>query len=49
MTKALFEKAGILGHSKAKEFDVKLATQGVTIPFHPGAARYLSERNVEVK
>lgn len=49
MTKALFEKAGALGHSKAKEFDVKLAAQGVTIPFHPGAAKYLKEQGVDLE
>lgn len=49
MTKALFEKAGAIGHAKAKEFDAKLAGQGVTIPFHPGAARFLREKGIEVK
>ena len=49
MTKALFEKAGAIGHAKAKEFDVKRAVQGVTIPFHPGAARFFKEKGIEVK
>ena len=49
MTKALFEKAAAIGHAKAKEFDAKHAVQGVTIPFHPGAARYLREKGIEVK
>ncbi|HYF92670.1 MAG TPA: TAXI family TRAP transporter solute-binding subunit [Symbiobacteriaceae bacterium] len=49
MTKFLFEKAGDLGHAKAKEFDVKKAGEGVTIPFHPGAAKYLKEKGVTVK
>lgn len=49
MTKFLFEKAGDLGHAKAKEFDVKKAGEGVTIPFHPGAAKYLKEKGVNVK
>ncbi|HYG59319.1 MAG TPA: TAXI family TRAP transporter solute-binding subunit, partial [Symbiobacteriaceae bacterium] len=49
MTKALFEKAGDIGHAKAKEFDVKKAGDGVTIPFHPGAAKYLKEKGVNVK
>lgn len=49
MTKNLFEKAGDLGHAKAKEFDVKRAAQGITIPFHPGAAKYLKEKGVDVK
>ena len=49
MTKNLFEKAGDLGHAKAKEFDVKKAAEGITIPFHPGAAKYLKEKGVNVK
>jgi TRAP transporter TAXI family solute receptor len=49
MTKFLFEKAGDIGHAKAKEFDVKKAADGVTIPFHPGAAKYLKEKGVNVK
>ncbi|MFZ5824314.1 MAG: TAXI family TRAP transporter solute-binding subunit [Bacillota bacterium] len=49
MTKNLFEKAGDIGHAKAKEFDVKKAAQGITIPFHPGAAKYLKEKGVNVK
>jgi hypothetical protein len=49
MTKALFEKAATIGHAKAKEFDVKQAADGVTILFHPGAARYLREKGIEVK
>lgn len=49
MTKTLFEKAGDIGHAKAKEFDVKKAAEGITIPFHPGAAKYLKEKGVNVK
>jgi uncharacterized protein len=49
MTKALFENAAAIGHAKAKEFDAKLAIQGVTIPFHPGAERFFKEKNIEVK
>jgi uncharacterized protein len=48
MTKTLFEKAGLIGHAKAGEFDASLAAQGITIPFHPGAARYFSEKGVNV-
>lgn len=49
MTRVLFEKAGDIGHAKAKEFDIKKAADGVTIPFHPGAAKYLQEQGVNVK
>jgi uncharacterized protein len=49
MTQALFEKAGSIAHAKAKEFDLKLAVEGVTIPFHPGAAEYFKEKGVNVE
>lgn len=51
MTKVLFEKQADIaqGHAKAKEFDVKKAAEGITIPFHPGAAKYLKEKGVNVK
>jgi uncharacterized protein len=49
MTKALFEKAATIGHAKAREFNVKHSADGVTIPFHPGAARFLREKGIEVK
>ncbi len=49
MTKNLYEKAGDIGHAKAKEFDVTKAATGITIPFHPGAAKYLKEKGVNVK
>jgi TRAP transporter TAXI family solute receptor len=48
MTRALFDRAATIGHAKAKEFDVKYAAQGVTIPCHPGAARFLREKGIEV-
>ncbi|MGE5673548.1 MAG: TAXI family TRAP transporter solute-binding subunit [Mycobacterium leprae] len=49
LTKSLFEQTDVIGHAKAKEFDVKKAAEGVTIPFHPGAAKYLKEKGVNVK
>ncbi len=49
MTRALFENAGSIAHAKAKEFDVRLAVEGVTIPFHPGAAQYYKEKGIEVR
>jgi hypothetical protein len=48
MTKALFENAASIGHAKAREFNVGLATQGITIPFHPGAAQYFREKGINV-
>jgi uncharacterized protein len=49
LTKSLFEKKGDIGHAKAQEFDVKKAAEGITIPFHPGAVKYLKEKGVDVK
>lgn len=49
MTRALFEKAGSIAHAKGKELDVRLAVEGITIPFHPGAARYFKEKGINVE
>lgn len=48
LTKNLFENASAIGHAKAREFNPKLAIQGVTIPFHPGAARYFKGIGIDV-
>ncbi|MGC9029623.1 MAG: TAXI family TRAP transporter solute-binding subunit [Desulfomonilaceae bacterium] len=48
LTKALFEKAASIGHAKAREFSLDQAVQGITIPFHPGAAQYFKEKGVNV-
>ena len=41
-TKALFENRSIieLGHARGRELDPAAAIQGMTLPFHPGAARF---------
>lgn len=49
LTKTLFSSAQEIGHSKAREFDVKHAAEGVTIPFHPGAEKYLREQGVAIE
>lgn len=48
ITKSIFENIPELAnaHHKAAEFDVKRATEGVTIPLHPGAARYYKEKGL---
>jgi TRAP transporter TAXI family solute receptor len=45
LTKALFEnKAQIeAAHAKGKELTPSYAVEGISVPFHPGAARYLRE------
>ncbi|MEW5908881.1 MAG: TAXI family TRAP transporter solute-binding subunit [Thermodesulfobacteriota bacterium] len=46
LTKALFENQAELAsaHAKGKELSLKNAVQGVSIPFHPGAAKYYKEK-----
>lgn len=48
VTKALFENVSILGqvHPKGKEITLATALQSVSIPLHPGAARYYREKGV---
>ncbi|MCR4579063.1 MAG: TAXI family TRAP transporter solute-binding subunit [Treponema sp.] len=45
MTKALFENLDELGqaHAKGKEVSAASAVTGVSVPFHPGAAKYYKE------
>ena len=45
LTKALFEnKAAIeAAHAKGKELSSSYAVEGISVPFHPGAAKYLKE------
>jgi TRAP transporter TAXI family solute receptor len=48
MTKAIFDNLDELrsAHSAAKEIDIKKALEGMPVPMHPGAERYLKERGV---
>jgi TRAP transporter TAXI family solute receptor len=48
ITKALFENQAELAqaHAKGKELNVKSASTGVSIPFHPGAAKYYKEKGM---
>ena len=45
MTKALFENLAELGqaHAKGKEVSAEKAVTGISVPFHPGAAKYFKE------
>ena len=45
LTKTLFEsKADIeAAHAKGKELSTSYAVEGISVPFHPGAAKYLRE------
>ena len=50
MTKAVYESLPELqaAHSAAKGIDVNRAAEGMPLPLHPGAARYLKEKGVSV-
>lgn len=50
MTKAMYESLPELqaAHSAAKAIDVNRAAEGMPVPLHPGAARYLKEKGVSV-
>lgn len=51
MTKALFENLDELGtaHAKGKEVSAASAINGVSVPFHPGAAKYYKEIGLSVQ
>lgn len=48
LTKTLFENIADVAkaHNKGAEITLEHAADGVTIPFHPGAVRYLKEKGV---
>lgn len=48
LTKTLFENLGDVskGHNKGSEIQLEKAADGVTIPFHPGAEKYLKEKGI---
>ncbi len=50
MTKALFENLDKVkeAHAVANNISLETAIEGVSIPFHPGAAKYYQEQNMEV-
>jgi TRAP transporter TAXI family solute receptor len=45
LTKALFESKAQIeqAHAKGKEISLSYAVEGISVPFHPGAAKYLRE------
>ncbi len=48
IVKALFENQSELAasHAKGRELNLKTASSGVSIPFHPGAVKYYKERGL---
>lgn len=51
VTKTLLEGTEELAkiHAVGKDFTLSNATRGITTPYHPGAAKYLKEKGVNVK
>lgn len=50
-TKAMFDNIATIhaSHAKGKEINLKSALDGLTVPLHPGAAKYFKEKGMEVK
>ena len=50
MTKAIFDNVAAIAaeNGKGAELSIENATSGMTVPFHPGAAKYFAEKGVEV-
>ena len=51
ITKAIFDNAEAItaAHAKGAELSIENATDGMTAPFHAGAAKYFAEKGVEVE
>jgi len=51
ITKTIFDNTDAIAklHDKGKALDTKYATEGITVPFHAGAAKYFKEKGIEVK
>ena len=45
---SIFENIDSISHGKAAELDLEFATSITNIPYHPGAAKYFSEKGIEV-
>jgi len=50
ITKAIFDNIDAITkeHAKGAELSLENATEGLTVPFHAGAAKYFKEKNIEV-
>ena len=51
IVKTIFENKDEItaAHAKGAELDLTFATDGMAIPFHPGAAKYFAEKGINVK
>ncbi|MBQ2946093.1 MAG: TAXI family TRAP transporter solute-binding subunit [Clostridia bacterium] len=50
ITKAIFDNIDSItaAHAKGAELSLENATEGITVPFHKGAAKYFAEKNITV-
>jgi len=49
ITKAIFDNVDAIAHAKKAELSIANATEGMTAPFHAGAAKYFAEKGVTVE
>ena len=51
ITKAIFDNAEAIttAHAKGAELSLTNATEGITVPFHKGAAKYFAEKDITVE
>lgn len=51
ITKAIFDNIDAIkeAHAKGAELSLENATEGMTAPFHPGAAKYFAEKGITVE
>ena len=45
---SIFENIDSIEHGKAEELDIEYASSITAVPYHPGAARYFAEKDIEV-
>ncbi len=50
LTAAIFDNVDAISaeHAKGAELSIENATEGLTVPFHPGAAKYFKEKGIDV-
>jgi len=51
LTAAIFDNIDAITkeHAKGAELSLENATEGLTVPFHAGAAKYFKEKGIEVE
>ena len=49
LTAAIFDNIDDIKHAKAAELSLENATEGMSVPFHKGAAKYFKEKGIDVE